>query len=115
MNLSYGPKEEEFDFLHYYGEMSDDDFHRMMSVNDLTYSTLFSDEVCENGEWHTYVSLETCDVLKSTRHGNELLGKSIQSATERGDSGIDNIAYICLEMIPVVLAIPRYMSPIIIC
>ena len=38
--------------------------------------------------------METCDVLKSTRHGNELLGKSIQSATERGDSGIDNIAYL---------------------
>ena len=36
--------------------------------------------------------METCDVLKPTRHGNELLGKSIQSATERGDSGIDNIA-----------------------
>ena len=29
-----------------------------------------------------------------TRHGNELLGKSIQSATERGDYGIDNIAYL---------------------
>ena len=38
--------------------------------------------------------METCDVLKPTRHGNELLGKSIQIATERGDSGIDNIAYL---------------------
>ena len=38
--------------------------------------------------------METCDVLKPTRHGNELLGKSIQSATEGGDSGIDNIAYL---------------------
>ena len=35
--LSYGPKEEEFDFFHFYGEMSDDDFHRMMSVDDPTY------------------------------------------------------------------------------
>ena len=33
--------------------------------------------------------METCDVLKPTRHGNELLGKS---TTERGDSGVDNIA-----------------------
>ena len=38
--------------------------------------------------------METCDVLKPTRHGNELLGKSIQSATERGDYGIENIAYL---------------------
>ena len=38
--------------------------------------------------------LETCNVIKSTRHGNELRGKSIQSATERGDSGIRNLAYL---------------------
>ena len=38
--------------------------------------------------------LETCNVLKPTRHGNELPGKSIQSATERGDSDIDNITYL---------------------
>ena len=84
MDFSYGPKEEEFDFLHFYGEMSDDDFHRMMSVDDLTYSIAFSDEVFDNGEWHTYAGLETCNVMKSTRHGNETLGMSIQSATERG-------------------------------
>ena len=32
--------------------------------------------------------------MKSTRHGNELLGISIQSATERGDSDNDNLAYL---------------------
>ena len=32
--------------------------------------------------------------MKSTRHGKELLGMSIQSATERGDSGIDNLIYL---------------------
>ena len=85
MDFSYGPKEEDFDVLHFYGEMDDDVFHKMMSVDDLTYSTLFS------GEWHTYAGLVTCNVMKSTRHGNELLGMSIQSATERGDSGIDNV------------------------
>ena len=94
MDFSYGPKGEVFDYLHFYGEMDDDEFHRMMSVDDLTYSTLFSDEVFDNGEWHTYAGLETCDALKHTRHGNELFGKSIQSATERGDSDIDNIAYL---------------------
>ena len=38
--------------------------------------------------------MQTCDALKPTRHGNETLGKSIQSTTEKGDSGIDNIAYL---------------------
>ena len=93
MDFSYGPKEEDFDVLHFYGEMDNDVFHKMMSADDLTYSTLFSDEVFGNGEWHTYAGLKTCNVMKSTRHGNEL-GMSIQSATERGDSGIDNIAYL---------------------
>ena len=50
MDFSYGPKEEEFNFLHFYEEMSDDDFHRMMSVGDLTYSIAFSDEVFDNME-----------------------------------------------------------------
>ena len=94
MDFSYGPKEEIFDYLHFYGEMDNDVFHKMISVDDLTYSTLFSDEVFDTGEWHTYAGLETSNVMKSTRHGNELLEKSIQSATERGDSGIDNIAYL---------------------
>ena len=77
MDFSYGPKEEDFDVLHFYGEMDDDVFHKTMSVDDLTYSTLFSDEVFNNGVWHTYAGLETCDVLKPTRHGNELLGKKL--------------------------------------
>ena len=38
--------------------------------------------------------METCDVLKPTRHGNEPLGKCIQGITDRGDSGIDNITYL---------------------
>ena len=94
MDFSYGPKEEDFDVLHFYGEVDDNVFHKMMSVDDLTYSTIFSDEVFDNREWHTYAGLETYDVWKPTRHGSEFLGKSIQSATERGDSGIDNIAYL---------------------
>ena len=40
------------------------------------------------------LGLETCDALKPTRHGNEPIGKSVQSATDRGDSPIDNIAYL---------------------
>ena len=95
MNFSCDSKEEDFDdILHFYGEVDDYEFQKMMGVDDLTYSTLFSDEDFNNGEWHTSAGLETCNVMKSTRHGNELLGMSIQSATERGDSGIDNLAYL---------------------
>ena len=50
MDFSYGPKKEDFDVLHFYGEIHDDVFHKMMSVDDPTYSTLFSDEVFDNGE-----------------------------------------------------------------
>ena len=74
--------------------MDDDEFQKMMSVDNLTYLTAFSDEVFDNGEWHTYAGLETCNVIKSTRHGNELLGMNILSATERGDSGNDNLTYL---------------------
>ena len=73
----------------------------MISVDNLAYSTSYNDDDYDNGERHTYAGLkpcntglENCDVLKPTRHGNEFLGKSIQSATEREDSGIDNIAYL---------------------
>ena len=66
MDSSYGPKEEEVNFLHFYGVMEDDDFHSMMSVDDLTYSIAFNDEVFDNGEWHTYAGLETCNVIKPT-------------------------------------------------
>ena len=74
-NSSCGSEEEEFDFLHFYEELSDYDFHRMMSVDDFTYSTAFSNEVFDNGEWYTYAGLETCNIMKSTRHGKELLSE----------------------------------------
>ena len=94
MDSSYDPKEEEVNFLHFYGEMEDGDFHRMMSVDDLTYSIAFSDEVFDNGEWHTYASLETCNVIKPTRHGKKTLGKGVQSNPAQGDSSISNLTYL---------------------
>ena len=71
----------------------------MISVDNLAYSTSYNDEDGDNGERHTGLKpcetgLETCDVLRPTRHGNEPLGKCIQSITDKGDSGIDNIAYL---------------------
>ena len=70
----------------------------MRSVDNLVYSTSYNDEDGDNGERHAGLKpceagLETCDNLKPTRHGNETLGKCIQS-TDKGDSGIDNIAYL---------------------
>ena len=100
MDLSYDLRKRVRDYFHFYEQMDyDDDTSSTMSVDDLTYSTLFNDEVVDNGERHAGLKpcdtgLETCDELKPTRHGNELLNNSIQSAIERGDSGIDNIAYL---------------------
>ena len=101
MDLSYDLRKGVRDYFHFYEQMDyDDDTSSTMSVDDLTYSTLFNDEVVDNGERHAGLKpcdtgLETCDELKPTRHGNELLNNSIQSAIERGDSGIDNLT--CLS------------------
>ena len=100
MDLSYDLRKRVRDYFHFYEQMDyDDDTSSTMSVDDLTYSTLFNDEVVDNGERHAGLKpcdtgLEICDELKPTRHGNELLNNSIQSAIEWGDSGIDNIAYL---------------------
>ena len=88
MNSSSNSKKEVNDYFHFYGDGDDDVFHKMISVDNLAYSTSYNDEDCDNGERHTDTGLETCDALKPTRHGNETLGKSIQSA------GIGNITYL---------------------
>ena len=97
MNCSSNSKKEVNDYSHFYGDGDDDVFHKVISVDNLTYSTSYNDEDGGNGERHTGLKpcetgLETCDVLKPTRHGNEPLG-SFQG-TDKGDSGIDNIAYL---------------------
>ena len=100
MDLSYDLRQGVRDCFHFYEQMDyDDDTSSTMSVDDLTYSTLINDEVVDNGERHAGLKpcdtgLETCDELKPTRHGNELLDNSIQSAVTKESSGIDNIAYL---------------------
>ena len=100
MDLSYDLRKRVKDYFHFYEQMDyDDDTSSTMSVDDLTYSTLINDEVVDNGERHAGLKpcntgLETCDELKPTRHGNELLKNSIQSAVAKENSGIDNIAYL---------------------
>ena len=98
MNSSSNSKKEVNDYFHFYGDRDDDVFHKVISVDNLAYSTSYNDEDGDNGERHAGLKpcethLETCDVLRPTRHGNEPLG-SVQSAAARGDSGIDNIAYL---------------------
>ena len=99
ISCSSNSKKEVNDYFHFYGDGDDDVFHKVISVDNLAYSTSYNDEDGDNGERHAGLKpcetgLETCDVLKPTRHGNEPLGKCIQSITDKGDSGIDNIAYL---------------------
>ena len=99
MSCSFNSKKEVNDYFHFYGDGDDDVFHKVISVDNLAYLTSYNDEDDDNGERHAGLKpcetgLETCDVLKPTRHGNEPLGKCIQSITDKGDSGIDNIAYL---------------------
>ena len=99
MNSSFNSKKEVNDYFHFHGDGDDDVFHKVISVDNLAYSTSNNDEDGDNEGWHAGLKpcetgLETCDVLKPTRHGNQSLGKSVQSAPAKGDSGIDNMAYL---------------------
>ena len=98
MSCSSNSKKEVNDYFHVYGDGDDDVFHKVISVDNFAYSTSYNDEDNDNGERHAGLKpcetgLETCDVLKPIRHGNELLDNSIQSAGTKESSGIDNIAY----------------------
>ena len=46
--------------------MSDEQYFRLMSVHDLTYSSLFSDEVFENPKWDTYADVDYLENLENT-------------------------------------------------
>ena len=79
MNSSSNSKKEVNDYFHFYGDGDDDVFHKVISIDNLTYSTSYNDEDGDNWERHAGLKpyetgLETCDVLKPTRHGNETLG-----------------------------------------
>ena len=43
--------------------MSDKACHNMISVNDLTYSTLFCDKVFGSDLWYSHATLESCNVM----------------------------------------------------
>ena len=80
MDSSYNPKEEVTHYFHFYGDRHDNVFHEVISVDNLGYSTSYNDEDGNNKERHAGLKpcetgLETCDVLKPTRHENEPLEK----------------------------------------
>ena len=84
LSMSYSSisKKEVNDYFHFYGEKDDDVFHEVISVDNLAYSTSYNNEDGDNRERYAGLKpfetgLETCDVLKPTRHGNEPLRKSI--------------------------------------
>ena len=67
-------------------DMPDDDFHRLMSVHDSTYSDLFSDEVFENNDWSKYYNFEYLKM--SYGEGLECSYEGIQSASNLKYSGM---------------------------
>ena len=83
-----------------YGEMSEDDFHLMMGVNDLTYYLLFNNNrvfpLNVYHDWQNATCLGSCAAIGDARYGFESQGTGIQSARKVEDSGcilseIDNI------------------------
>ena len=71
MSCSFNSKKEVNDYFYFYGDGDGDDdvFHKVISVDNLAYSTSYNDEDDDNGERHAGLKpcetgLETCDVLK---------------------------------------------------
>ena len=50
MNSSSNSKKEVNDCFHFYGDRDDDVLHKVISVDNLTYSTSYNDEDSDNGE-----------------------------------------------------------------
>ena len=69
-----------------FSDMSDDDFHRLMSVHDAIYSDLFSDKVFENNDWSKYYNFECLKM--SYGEGLECSDEGIQSASNLKYSGM---------------------------
>ena len=61
MDSSSNPKEEVTHYFHFYGDMDDAVFHKVISVENLAYSTSYNDEDGDNGERHTYAGLKPCN------------------------------------------------------
>ena len=70
-----------------YEEKNEDSFDQKMEGNDQIHTSLFSDKVFLNEDWHKHTCTESCAAIGNARHGSESLGTDIQSIREIDDSG----------------------------
>ena len=70
-----------------YEEKNEDSFDQKMEGNDQIHTSLFSDKVFLNEDWHKHTCTESCAAIGNARHGCESLGTDIQSIREIDDSG----------------------------
>ena len=70
-----------------YEEKNEDSFDQKMEDNDQIHTSLFSDKVFLNEDWHKHTCIESCVALGNARHRCESLGTDIQSIREIDDSG----------------------------
>ena len=70
-----------------YEEKNEDSFDQKMEGNDQIHTSLFSDKVFLNEDWHKRTCTESCAAIGNARHGCESLGTDIQSIREIDDSG----------------------------
>ena len=68
-------------------EENEDSFDQKMKGNDQIQTSLFSDKVFLNEDWHKHTCTESCAAIGNARHGCESLGTDIQSIREIDDSG----------------------------
>ena len=69
-----------------YEEKNEDSFDQKMKGNDQIHTSLFSDKVFLNEDWHKHTCTESCATIGNVRHGCESLGTDIQSIREIDDS-----------------------------
>ena len=68
-------------------EENEDSFYQKMEGSDQIHTSLFSDKVFLNEDWHKHTCTESCAAIGNARHGSESLGTDIQSIREIDDSG----------------------------
>ena len=70
-----------------YEEKNEDSFDQKMEGYDQIHTSLFSDKVFLNKDWHKHTCTESCAAIGNARHGCESLGTDIRSIREIDDSG----------------------------
>ena len=68
-------------------EENEDSFDQKMEGINQIQTSLFSDKVFLNEDWHKHTCTESCAAIGNARHGCESLGTDIQSIREIDDSG----------------------------